>query len=92
LGVVGGRGVQISGAEPGEPRQNGHAERLMRAFKEEEVARADFRDFADAWARMGRFLNDVCQHQRIHSALGYLAPAEFEAAYHTRLLSPVTLP
>jgi putative transposase len=85
-------GVQISMAEQGEPRQNGYAERLMRTIKEEEVALTEYRDFADAYAQIGRFLDDVYQHKRIHSALSYLTPAEFEAAYHARLLTPVVLP
>jgi putative transposase len=85
-------GTQISMAEPGEPRQNGYAERLMRTIKEEEVALTEYRDFADAYAQIGRFLDDVYQRKRIHSALGYLTPMEFEAAYHARLLSPAVIP
>jgi putative transposase len=85
-------GVQISMAEPGEPRQNGYAERLMRTIKEEEVALTEYRDFADAYAQIGRFLDDVYQYKRIHSALGYLTPAEFEAAYPARSLSPIVVP
>jgi putative transposase len=85
-------GAQISMAEPGEPRQNGYAERLMRTIKEEEVALTEYRDFADAYAQIGRFLDDVYQRKRIHSALGYLTPAEFEAAYHARQLLPVVVP
>ncbi len=85
-------GTQISMAEQGEPRQNGYAERLMRTIKEEEVALTEYRDFADAYAQIGRFLDDVYQRKRIHSALGYLTPAEFEAAYHARLLTPSRYP
>lgn len=85
-------GARISMAEQGEPRQNGYAERLMRTIKEEEVALTEYRDFADAYAQIGRFLDDVYQRKRIHSALGYLTPAEFEAAYHVRLLTPVVVP
>jgi transposase InsO family protein len=85
-------GTQISMAAQGEPRQNGYAERLMRTIKEEEVALTEYRDFADAYAQIGRFLDDVYQRKRIHSALGYLTPAEFEAAYHARLLSTVVVP
>lgn len=85
-------GSQISMAEQGEPRQNGYAERLMRTIKEEEVALTEYRDFADAYAQIGRFLDDIYQHKRIHSALGYLTPAEFEAAYHAERPTPVVIP
>lgn len=85
-------GTRISMAAQGEPRQNGYAERLMRTIKEEEVALTEYRDFADAYAQIGRFLDDVYQHKRIHSALGYLTPTEFEAAYHARLLSSAVIP
>ena len=85
-------GAQISMAEQGEPRQNGYAERLMRTIKEEEVALSEYHDFADAAAQLGRFLDHVYQHKRIHSALGYLTPAEFEAAYQTVSSPPLVIP
>lgn len=85
-------GTQISMAEQGEPRQNGYAERLMRTIKEEEVALTEYRNFADAYAQIGRFLDDVYQRKRIHSALGYLTPTEFEAAYIARSPLPVIAP
>ena len=71
-------GVQISMATVGEATENGYAERLMRTIKEEEVTLHDYIDFHDAYQHLGRFLDDVYQQKRIHSALGYLTPAEFE--------------
>lgn len=73
--------VQISMAAQGKPEENGYAERLMRTIKEEEVDLSDYNDFADAYRQIGRFIDDVYMTKRIHSALGYLTPVEFEAAW-----------
>jgi putative transposase len=70
--------VQPSMAAIGEPRENGYAERLMRTIKEEEVDLSEYHDFADARRQIRRFLDDVYNVKRIHSALGYLTPLEFE--------------
>jgi transposase InsO family protein len=56
----------------------------MRTIKEEEVDLSDYRDFADAQKQIGRFIQDVYNHKRIHSALGYLTPTEFEAVWRSR--------
>lgn len=50
----------------------------MRTIKEEEVALSEYLDYNDAYRQIGRFLDEVYQHKRIHSSLGYLTPAEFE--------------
>ena len=84
--------VQISMADKGEAWQNGYAERLIRTIKEEEVYLSDYRDFADAYAQIGRFIEQVYQHKRIHSALGYLTPAEFEANWKQQQQHPQPLP
>jgi transposase InsO family protein len=73
--------VQISMATQGKPEENGYAERLMRTIKEEEVDLSEYTDFADVYRQIGRFLEDVYNTKRIHSALGYLTPVEFEAAW-----------
>src|SRR5215468_1534354 len=78
-----GVGAQVSMAAVGAPRENGYAERLMRAIKKEEVALTEYADFADALGQLGRFLDDVYNRKRIHSALGYLTPAEFEQQWRS---------
>jgi transposase InsO family protein len=72
-------GAQISMAEVGEAWQNGYAERLIRTIKEEWIDLSDFQDYAEALTQIGYFLEQVYMHKRIHSALGYLTPVEFEA-------------
>jgi len=74
-------------ADVGEPTQNAYAERLIRTIKEGEVDLSEYNDFADVYQQMGRFLEDVYNTKRIHSALGYLTPVEFEAAW--RMAQPV---
>jgi putative transposase len=71
-------GALISMAEVGEAWQNGYAERLIRTIREEEIALTEYQDYAHALQQIGRFLDDVYMHKRIHSALGYLTPVEFE--------------
>lgn len=85
-------GVAISMAEVGEAWQNGYAERLMRTIKEEEVALTEYLDFHDAYSQIGRFLEEVYQHKRIHSALGYLTPAEFETRWRATQPSELVFP
>lgn len=76
------RGVRISMAEVGEAWRNGYAERLIRTIKEEEVDLTEYLGCHDAHQQMSRFLEDVYMHQRIHSSLSYLTPAEFEERRH----------
>ena len=76
--------VQISMAAIGKAEENGYAERFMRTIKEEEVDLSDYHAFADAYEQIERFIDDVYQTKRIHSSLGYLTPAEFEASYWAR--------
>lgn len=81
--------VHISMAAVGKPEDNGYAERLMRTIKEEEVDLSEYADFHDAYQRIGCFLDDVYTRKRIHSALDYLTPAEFEANWLMRQPEPV---
>jgi transposase InsO family protein len=78
------RDVRISMADVGAAWQNGYAERLIRTIKEEEVYLTEYEDYPDALAQIGRFLDEVYMHKRIHSSLGYLTPAEFESQWRAQ--------
>ena len=83
-------GIQISMTRQGKPEENGYAERFMRTIKEEEVDLSEYLDLDDARRQIGRFIEDVYMTKRIHSALGYLTPAEFETAWRLAQLEPGT--
>ena len=51
----------------------------MKTLKYEEVFRSDYRDLQEAQSSIRDFLEKIYNAQRLHSALGYLPPAEFEA-------------
>lgn len=74
--------IAISMAAVGEAWQNGYAERLMRTIKEEEVDLSEYRNFAEAYEQIGKFLEEVYTKKRIHSSLGYLTPTEFEQQWN----------
>jgi transposase InsO family protein len=70
--------AQISMSRKGNPYDNAACESFMKTLKYEEVYRNEYRDFAEARARIGEFLERVYNQKRLHSALGYRPPAEFE--------------
>ena len=70
--------IKISMSRRGNPYDNAQAESFMKTLKYEEVYRAEYRDERDARREIKRFLEKVYNEKRLHSALGYLPPAEFE--------------
>jgi putative transposase len=70
--------IQISMSRKGNPYDNAACESFMKTLKYEEVYRTEYRDLADAYAQIAKFLERVYNQQRLHSALGYVPPAEFE--------------
>jgi putative transposase len=68
----------ISMSRKGTPYDNAACESFMKTLKQEEVYRNEYRDFHEARAGIGEFLERVYNQKRLHSALGYLPPAEFE--------------
>lgn len=74
------RGIAVSCSAKGKPMPNGTCERFIRTLKESEVSLNSYEDLADARRRIRRFLEEVYMRKRIHSALDYVTPAEFEAS------------
>lgn len=72
-------GVQPSMSRPGCPWDNAMAESFMGTLKREEVNGRTYRDRAEVETDIGTFIETIYNRQRLHSALAYLAPAEFEA-------------
>ena len=71
-------GIRISMSRRGNPYDNALAESFIKTLKYEEVYRQEYRDLREARASIPRFLEQVYNQKRLHSALGYLPPAEFE--------------
>jgi transposase InsO family protein len=70
--------ADISMSRKGNPYDNAACESFLKTLKQEEVYRNEYRDFHDARSGIGEFLERVYNRKRLHSALGYLPPAEFE--------------
>ena len=71
--------IDISMSRKGNPWDNAACESFMKTLKYEEVLRNEYRDLAEARASIREFLEKVYNQKRLHSALGYLPPVEFEA-------------
>lgn len=67
-------------SRPGNPYDNAKCERFMRTLKREEIYASDYRDLEDLRARLEDFIERYYNRKRLHSALGYRSPEEFEQA------------
>jgi putative transposase len=76
---------QISMSRRGNPYDNAQAESFFKTLKHEEVNLSEYRNLEEAAASIGAFIEQIYNRERLHSALGYLPPAEFEE----QLIPPV---
>jgi transposase InsO family protein len=75
------RDITVSMSRPGNPFDNAKAESFMKTLKTEEINGRAFADLGDARRRIDSFIADVYNKERLHSALGYQSPLEFETAF-----------
>jgi putative transposase len=83
-GLLEAHGIAISMSRKANPWDNAACESFMKTLKYEEVLRNEYRDLDEALASIPDFLEKVYNERRLHSALGYVPPAEFEASLAAR--------
>jgi putative transposase len=76
--LLSAHGITPSMSRPANPYDNAACESFMKTLKQEEIYCNEYRDFADLSAHLEEFLEHYYNRQRLHSALGYRTPEEFE--------------
>jgi putative transposase len=72
-------GIGVSMSRKANPWDNAACESFMKTLKHEEVFRSEYRDLHEAHLSIREFLEKIYNEKRLHSALGYVPPVEFEA-------------
>ena len=84
--------IKISMSDKASPTQNGLVERFIRTVKEEHVDYSEYNNFEDAFGQIKHWLEVVYMRERIHQALDYLTPVEFEMAARAKARYPLLSP
>ena len=83
--ILNAHGILTSMSRVANPYDNAKAESFMKTLKHEEVDGSCYRDVRHARRNIRAFLEDVYNQQRLHSALDYRSPVEFEAMMRDRI-------
>jgi transposase InsO family protein len=84
-GILNAHGILPSMSRVANPYDNARAESFMKTLKQEEVNASSYRNVHHARRQICRFLENVYNRQRLHSALDYHSPVEFEAQIQNRI-------
>src|SRR5436190_24167034 len=73
--------ISVSMSRPGNPCDNAKAESFMKTLKTEEVDGRSFKNIEHARRSVAAFIDTIYNTERLHSALGYCPPLEFETNF-----------
>ena len=78
--ILAAHDIQPSMSRVGNPYDNAKAESFMKTLKQEEINGSSYRNLRQARSAIGAFIETVYNRQRLHSALAYRSPDEYETA------------
>jgi transposase InsO family protein len=81
-------GIVPSMSRPANPYDNAACERFMRTLKQEEIDGRQYRNLEELQAQVEEFIEHYYNRQRLHSALGYQTPEQFEGSLPTTAVPP----